>query len=82
MFDCYCQYTSIGPCAKCRMLITDYLDATDVSQIKVYTDIQAMTGSGEEWLVDAKENVRAVFINGDLKCQVLYLNNNEKTKVA
>lgn len=51
-------------------------------QIKIYSNIQDMSGKGEEWLVDAHENVIAVFIDGNLKCQILYLNNSDKTKVA
>lgn len=58
-------------------------------QIKVYTDIKQMQGQGEEWLVDsidAEGNfdiVRAVFIDGHQRCNVLYLpqGNNDITKV-
>lgn len=50
--------------------------------IKVYTNIQDMTGIGEEWLVDDKENVRAVFYEGNMVCQVvrIYPKSDEKTR--
>ena len=51
--------------------------------VKVYNDIQEMTGIGEEWLLDAKGDVTAVFIDGNLRCQVFAITNGqEKTKIA
>lgn len=51
-------------------------------QIRIYSNIQDLTGIGEEWLVDSDGNVLAIFIQGQLKCQVLYINDKEKTKAA
>lgn len=51
-------------------------------EIRIYTNIVDLKGIGEEWLVDSLGNVRACFIDGDLKCQVLYIDDKEKTKVA
>ena len=50
--------------------------------IKIYVNIKDLTGQGEEWLVDSKGNVIAVFLDADLRCQVLYIGDKEKTKVA
>lgn len=35
--------------------------------IKVYVNIQEMTGIGEEWLVDADNDVIAVFYDGNFQ---------------
>jgi len=51
-------------------------------KIKVYNNIQDLSGTGEEWLVNYRNDVIAVFIDGQLRCQVLYLNDKERTKVA
>lgn len=51
-------------------------------QIKIYINVSEMTGIGEEWLVDSDANVRAVFWNGVLRCQILYIGNQDKTKAA
>jgi hypothetical protein len=51
-------------------------------QIKVYNNIQDLKGIGEEWLVDLVGDVIAVFIDGNLKCQVLYGDFGDKTKAA
>ena len=51
-------------------------------QIKIYINVSDMTGSGEEWLVDSYGNARAVFLDGNLQCQILYIGDKEKTKVA
>ncbi len=51
-------------------------------EIKIYTTFLDMTGKGEEWLVDSYGNARAVFIDGNLQCQILYIGNEEKTKAA
>ena len=50
--------------------------------IKVYTNVQGMTGIGEEWLVDGKENVLAVFYEGNMVCKVvrIYPKTDEVTK--
>ena len=51
-------------------------------QIITYLKLSDMTGQGEEWLVEENGEVRAVFIDGNLKCTVLYLgNNHEVTKI-
>lgn len=42
-----------------------------------------MDGLGEEWLIDDKENVIAVFYEGNLVCKVYHIHGvNEKTKIA
>lgn len=50
--------------------------------VRVYTNILDMTGFGEEWLVDEKENVRAVFYEGNMVCTVhrIYPKDAEVTK--
>jgi hypothetical protein len=50
--------------------------------IKMYTDVSHMTGTGEEWLLDSDGNVRAVFIDGQLRCEVFAIGDYERTKVA
>jgi hypothetical protein len=57
--------------------------SSSVDQIKVYTDIQSMTGQGEEWLIDSLGEVRAVFIDGTIRCQLLSMHEwQEVTKVV
>lgn len=53
-------------------------------KICLYLTVQDMIGVGEEWLVDKDENVRAVFIDGVMGCQIfdLPVGNTEITKVA
>jgi hypothetical protein len=51
-------------------------------QIKIYINMSEMTGKGEEWLVDSFGNARAVFMDGNLQCQILYMGDSEKTKAA
>lgn len=51
-------------------------------EIKIYTQLRDMSGKGEEWLMDQFGNVRAVFIDGNLRCEVGYIGNSEKTKIA
>ena len=51
--------------------------------IRVYEDLQDMTGVGEEWLVDCIGNTRAVFIDGNLRCEeCVTVNGNEVTKIT
>jgi hypothetical protein len=45
--------------------------------IKVYDQLSLMIGIGEEWLTDLDGNVRAVFIDGNLRCQVYQLINTQ-----
>ena len=51
-------------------------------QIKVYKNVYEMTGIGEEWFTDAHGEVIAVFIDGNFRCSVSYIGDNEVTKVA
>ena len=48
--------------------------------IKVYNDIKDLTGKGEEWLLNADGNPHAVFIDGNLRCQLYAIGNREITK--
>ena len=51
--------------------------------IRVYEDLQDMTGVGEEWLVDCIGNTRAVFIDGNLRCEESQaIDTTEVTKVT
>ena len=51
--------------------------------VKVYNNIQEMSGIGEEWLLDANGDVRAVFIDGNLRCEIYSIvDRNEITKAA
>lgn len=59
------------------------------TQIKIYSNIQDLTGIGEEWLINPlTQDVIAVFIDGDLRCKVLSLDfklkskGNEVTKIV
>lgn len=49
---------------------------TDV--IKIYNDVSLMSGQGEEWLLDSQDQVIAVFIDGNFRCQVLRLTNDKE----
>lgn len=50
--------------------------------VKIYDSVTQMTGHGEEWLVHG-EDVLAVFIDGNLRCQVFRLcPADEVTKVS
>jgi hypothetical protein len=54
-------------------------------QVKIYSSIQDMTGIGEEWLLNADGNVLAVFIDGDLRCEVFRIaefQSQEVTKIV
>jgi len=47
--------------------------------IKVYQNIQEMSGIGEEWLLDSEGDPIAVFFNGNLKNRLAGLSNKNKT---
>ena len=49
--------------------------------IKIYSNVQDLTGIGEEWLLNPlTQDVIAVFIDGDLRCKVLSLDFKLKSK--
>lgn len=45
-------------------------------KISIHKNLKSMTGVGEEWLVDDKDNVRVVFIDGNMSCQIFAFNNS------
>lgn len=50
--------------------------------ITVFHELKGLTGHGEEWYINKAGDI-AVFINGQLKCQVIQIKgNSEKTKVG
>ena len=54
-------------------------------KIKIYNNIQDLTGIGEEWLADPLTGeIRAVFIDGDFQCAILRPNFSgmEVTKIV
>jgi hypothetical protein len=80
---CTCVLNQDGRlCLGCRIRVQHALDRRKSLKIRVYVDIQDMTGIGEEILVDAVSNVRAVFIDGNLKAGSVYPPNMDETKAA
>ena len=51
--------------------------------IRVYENLQDLTSIGEEWLTDGAGNTRAVFIDGNLRCEESgVIDTNEITKTV
>ena len=51
--------------------------------IRVYENLQDLTGIGEEWLVDSTGNTITVFIDGNLRCgEYSVLNVEDVTKAV
>lgn len=49
------------------------------TQIKLCSNVSEMTGIGEEWLLNASGNPHAIFINGNLQCQVFAIGAKKET---
>lgn len=50
--------------------------------IKAYNSVIEMTGTGEEWLINASGEVLLVLVDGNIKTEFQSVGNTEITKVT